>query len=148
MRAIDYIVIHCSASPFGRDDTIEDVRAWHVLPKERGGPGFRDVGYHFVIRRDGTLELGRPLDQIGAHVSGWNSHSIGICYIGGLGPRGEPADTRTPEQVTTMVRLLRELQRYFPRAKIRGHRDFPGVRKACPCFDVRSWWEAVDQEAA
>lgn len=90
------------------------------------------IGYHYVIRRDGSIEIGRPADMIGAHTSGQNSHSLGICYEGGLTETGKNADTRTPEQKATLLALLRHLKSLYPNATIHGHNEFS--RKACPCY--------------
>ena len=130
MRTITLIVIHCSAVRPGQQSSAKKINDWH---HDRG---FQNgIGYHFVVRRDGSIELGRPLEMIGAHVVGHNRHSIGICYEGGLNSFGEDADTRTPEQKATLRKLLEELHRKFPKALIVGHRDLnPGKR--CPCFDV------------
>ena len=130
MRTITLIVIHCSAVRPGQQSSAKKINDWH---HDRG---FQNgIGYHYVVRRDGSIELGRPLEMIGAHVVGHNRHSIGICYEGGLNSFGEDADTRTPEQKVTLRKLLEELHRKFPKALIVGHRDLnPGKR--CPCFDV------------
>lgn len=102
---MDSIIIHCSATRQGADFGAADIARWH---RQRG---FRDIGYHYVIRLDGTLEKGRPIEQAGAHCKGWNAASIGICYIGGLDADGKSADTRTPEQKETLKKLVKELQR-------------------------------------
>jgi len=130
VRTITLIVIHCSAVRPGQRSSAKDIDNWH---HDRG---FQNgIGYHYVVRRDGSIEPGRPLEMIGAHVVGHNRHSIGICYEGGLNSAGEPEDTRTPEQKVTLRKLLEELHRKFPKALIVGHRDLnPGKR--CPCFDV------------
>lgn len=129
MRSINEIIIHCSATPEGRDHTAADIDRWH---RQRG---FAGIGYHFVVRLDGRVETGRPLERIGAHCSGHNAHSIGVCYIGGVLKDGKtPADTRTPAQREALFRLLRELKRRFPQASIHAHRDF--AAKACPSFDA------------
>ena len=93
------------------------------------------IGYHYVIRRDGTIEPGRPEWMVGAHCLNHNAHSIGICYEGGLDIRGQPADTRTAEQKQSMRRLIEELHERYPRALVVGHRDLD-PKKACPCFDA------------
>ena len=130
MRTITLIVIHCSAVRPGQQSSAKKINDWH---RDRG---FQNgIGYHYVVRRDGSIEPGRPLEIIGAHVVGHNRHSIGICYEGGLNSFGKDADTRTPEQKATLRKLLEELHRKFPKALIVGHRDLnPGKR--CPCFDV------------
>lgn len=128
MRQINKIIIHCSATPEGKNIGATTIRGWH---KERG---FSDIGYHYVIRLDGTVEEGRPIDQIGAHCQGHNRNSIGICYIGGLSQKRQPKDTRTLAQRQAMKQLIRELQEQFPMATIHGHNEF--ANKACPCFDI------------
>ena len=129
MRSINEIIVHCSATPEGKDFTVEDITRWH---KARG---FRTIGYHFVIYRDGSVHKGRPLEQVGAHCLKHNAHSIGVCYIGGCATDGRtPKDTRTPEQKEALVKLLSELHVRFPHATIHGHRDF--VAKACPSFNA------------
>lgn len=129
-RNIKEIIIHCSATIDGKDFTVEDIRRWHL---ERG---FSDIGYHWVIYRDGSLHAGRPEKISGAHCTGHNSISIGICYIGGLDKNGLPADTRTPQQKAALTNFLEQLHFRYPDAKIYGHRDF--AAKACPCFDAQT----------
>ena len=129
MRSINEIIVHCSATPEGRDFTVADITRWH---KARG---FRTIGYHYVIYRDGSVHTGRPLEQAGAHCLKHNAHSIGVCYIGGVATDGRtPKDTRTPEQKDALVKLLKDLHVRFPHATIYGHRDF--AAKACPSFDA------------
>ena len=137
MRRIDHIIIHCSATREDRDYTPGQLEADH---RRRG---FLGIGYHYYIRRDGTVLSTRPLAQPGAHCRGHNAHSIGICYEGGLDAKGRPADTRTEAQKITMEELLRSLCVDFPDAEILGHCDLPGVRKACPCFDTRKWLKEI-----
>ena len=148
---IDAIVIHCSATRAGQDVRASDIDKWH---KERG---FAEIGYHFVIDLDGTVEFGRALPKDGAHcntsgTSGkvYNKHSIGICYVGGLDKDGKPADTRTDAQKKSMHELVWRLFDKYPIKEIIGHRDAsPDANgdgtisqnewiKACPCFDVKS----------
>lgn len=130
------LIVHCSATPEGRSLDFESCREDHIRHR-----GFRDIGYHFYITRDGCIHRGRPLEQIGAHCKGHNRHSVGICYEGGLDARGQPADTRTLEQRASLLALLRELKRVFPRALVVGHRDL-NPQKACPCFEaVREYKE-------
>ena len=129
--SVKYIVIHCSATRSTRDYTAEQLLRDH---KTRG---FRTVGYHFYIRRNGDIKSTRPIGRIGAHARGFNKESIGICYEGGLDADGRPADTRTPEQTEQFILLLMRMVRIFPGVRIRGHRDMPGsIPKACPCFDA------------
>lgn len=131
MRNINKIIIHCSATPEGRDYTVADIRRWHLQR------GFSDIGYHYVIYRDGTVVVGRPLTQPGAHCYGKNKTSIGICYIGGLTSDGKSAkDTRTPAQKSALVILIKELRSKFPDSTVHGHREF--ANKDCPCFDAKA----------
>ena len=124
------IVIHCSAVRPEQRNSAKDIDNWH---RDRG---FRHgIGYHDVIRRDGSIELGRPLEMVGAHVVGHNKHSIGICYEGGYNSKGQADDTRTPEQKVTLRKLLEKLRVQFPKALIVGHHDLNHV-KACPCFNA------------
>lgn len=140
MRKINKIIIHCAATPEGKDFTVQQIDQWH---RQRG---FRCIGYHYVIYRDGTIHKGRPIEQVGAHTSGHNANSIGICYIGGcaadgsstksLGsPKNTPKDTRTPAQRVALIRLVRELRSQFPGATVHGHNEF--AAKACPSFNVQ-----------
>jgi len=135
MRDIKYIAIHCSASKPSMTVDIERIRKWHLKR------GFSDVGYHFYIRQDGRIELGRPIERTGAHVKGYNSVSIGVCYEGGVDEHMKATDTRTVKQIDTMYTLLKVLGSLYPKAKIQGHKDFPAVNKACPSFDVKEWCE-------
>lgn len=129
MRSITLIVLHCSAVRPGQRSSAADIDNWHRKKHWKG------IGYHYVVRRDGSVELGRPLAEPGAHVVGHNRYSIGICYEGGLDANGEEADTRTPEQVKALRQLVEQLHEVFPKALIVGHHDLnPG--KPCPCFDA------------
>lgn len=129
-ESVSYIVVHCSATPLGMDCGAKEIDAWHK------GQGWSCIGYHYVVRLDGTVECGRPIYQVGAHVSGYNHCSVGVCYIGGIGRDGKPADTRTASQKTALLRVLRELRVRYPNAVIVGH-NFLNPKKACPCFDAR-----------
>lgn len=129
MRKITEIIIHCSATPEGKDYTVADIDSWHRAR------GFNGIGYHYVIYRDGSVHQGRPLDKIGAHCRGHNNNSIGVCYIGGVAEdKVTPKDTRTKPQREALLFLLRSLKSEYPDAKIYGHRDFSN--KACPSFDA------------
>ena len=134
-RLITELIVHCSATPAGRDVTAADIRRWHK--EERG---FADIGYHFVVRLDGKVECGRPMADIGAHCRGHNSRSVGVCYVGGISSHGRPADTRTRVQREALSGLLTALRRRFPGAVIRGHRDF--APKA-PCFDATAEYRTL-----
>ena len=140
----DAIIIHCSATRAEQDITAADIESWHRAH------GFWTIGYHYVIRLDGTIEPGRDVTLDGAHCMGWNKRAIGICYVGGLDKDGRPADTRTDAQRTALIRLVKALRLVFPGVKqVLGHRDTSpdlngdGVispneyMKACPCFDVQ-----------
>ena len=131
MRRISLIVVHCSAVRPWKESSAADIDGWH---KDKGWKG---IGYHYVVRRDGTVEPGRPPEVIGSHVVGHNAHSIGVCYEGGLDALGQKADTRTPEQRKALRTLLEELHKQYPRALIVGHRDL-NPQKDCPCFDAVS----------
>ena len=133
MRKINEIILHCTATPEGKDYDVETIRRWHVQ-----GNGWRDIGYHYVIYRDGTIHLGRPLDQTGAHTSGHNASTIGIVYVGGCATDGKtPKDTRTPAQKEALRTLCKVLCDTLGITKISGHRDY--AAKACPSFDVKAW---------
>lgn len=134
--ATDYIVVHCAATKPTMDIGVREIRQWHV--QERG---WLDVGYHFVIRRNGTVEDGRPHNVIGAHVEGYNSRALGICLVGGIDSKGAPEDNFTPEQMNSLSLLLRAQKRTYPAAQIVGHRDL-NAGKACPSFDVAPWVKA------
>lgn len=128
-RTINEIIVHCTATPEGKDYTVNEIRKWHLKR------GFSDIGYHFVIYRDGSIHAGRSIDKIGAHCTGHNTHSIGVCYVGGLAKDGKtPKDTRTPEQKAGLKLLLRNLKMNYKNATIHGHRDY--ANKACPCFNA------------
>ena len=135
-RRITEIIVHCTATPEGKDFTVEQIRQWHLAR------GFADIGYHYVIYRDGSIHDGRDVDLTGAHTTGHNTNSIGISYVGGCGKDGKtPKDTRTEEQKATMLGLLLDLRRLYPGAKIYGHRDF--ANKACPSFDAKKEYSRI-----
>ena len=128
MRKITLLIVHCSATPEGKDYGAADIDRWHRQK------GWSQIGYHYVVRLDGTIERGRPESVVGAHCQHHNRHSIGICYVGGLAADGvTPKDTRTLEQRATLYALLKSLHDSYPRALIVGHNTFSP--KSCPCFD-------------
>ncbi|MCH5246018.1 MAG: N-acetylmuramoyl-L-alanine amidase [Muribaculaceae bacterium] len=130
MRKIDKIIVHCSATPEGRDYTAKDIDSWHRAR------GFNGIGYHWVVYRDGRVVKGRSESQAGAHCKGYNARSIGICYIGGVASDGKtPKDTRTAAQREALQILIKELLIKYPGATIHGHNEF--AAKACPSFDVK-----------
>lgn len=134
MRKINWLVIHTAATRPSMDIGVKEIRRWH---KKRG---FADIGYHYVIRRDGRVEKGRADTRQGAHVRGYNRDSLGISLAGGVNERTlKPENNYTAAQWTSLESLLRRLQAKHPQAAVRGHRDFPRVAKACPCFDAEPW---------
>lgn len=135
MRQITEIIIHCSATPIGKNYTVEDIDKWHKAK------GWKGIGYHYVIYLDGSVHKGRPEEEIGAHCKGHNSNSIGVCYIGGLDEFGEPEDTRTDKQKEALIILLKALKTKYPAATIHGHREF--AAKACPCFDAKEEYKCL-----
>lgn len=133
MRKINLLVWHCTATPEGRAVSVDEIRRWH---KARG---FSDIGYHYIVHLDGRVEVGRPVDQVGAHVQGYNTGSIGCSYVGGVDAdnTAKAEDTRTDAQKKAMLALTRKLVKEHPGiARIAGHNEF--AAKACPSFDVRS----------
>lgn len=128
MRKIDEIIVHCTATQEGKNYTAYDVRAWHKLR------GFSDIGYHYLVYLDGTVEAGRALQEQGAHCLGHNKTSIGVCYVGGL-RHNMPCDTRTPAQKIALTRLLTDLSHRFDLKRIVGHNHY--ANKACPCFPTQ-----------
>ena len=134
-KITNLIVIHCSATPAGREVSVEEITAWH---KERG---FNTIGYHYVIHLDGSISKGREELQVGAHTKGYNLYSIGVCLVGGIdaNDRKLAKDTYTKEQWKTLTELVTTLVEKYPLAKVLGHRDLD-ASKACPCFNVKKWW--------
>ena len=141
-RSIQYIVVHCSATRANIPFTEEQLLKCHLQR------GFKYIGYHFYITRDGELHHCRPVSEPGAHVRGFNRHSIGICYEGGLDRDGHPADTRSPAQRAALRGLVYQLLKQYRNTRVCGHRDLsPDIDgdgvvepqewvKQCPCFDV------------
>ena len=136
MRHISRIIVHCAATPPTLDIGVDEIRRWHL------GRGFKTVGYHYVIRRSGEVELGRPVGHVGAHAIGHNADSIGICLVGGIDNEGEPDANFTPSQYESLRALIVTLRDTLPIRSVIGHRD-TGARKACPSFDVREWLTEV-----
>lgn len=140
-REIKYIVIHCSATRTDQNYTVEQLYHDHVFHNH-----WADIGYHYYVTRDGTLWPCRPESQVGAHVKGFNEKSIGVCYEGGCLPDGTPEDTRTPEQLLTLDRLLQNLKTRYPDAEIVGHRDLLKYgTKPCPCFNARKYYRYISE---
>ena len=127
--SVSYLIIHCSATREDRDYTPEQLKHDHLQR------GFIDVGYHFYIRKNGSVTHHRRLNEVGAHCRPFNRCSIGICYEGGLDAKGKPKDTRTLKQRASLIGLLLDLHRHFPKAVIRGHNEMPGASpRECPCY--------------
>lgn len=135
LETVDFLVVHCSASPDTMDIGVDEIREWHRTR------GFFDVGYHFVVRRNGDVETGRPVNRPGAHAVGFNHRSLGICLVGGVDVNQKATNNFTEAQFRSLLALLDSLVYLHPRAQILGHRDLPRVAKACPSFDVRKWLE-------
>ena len=129
MRVITMVIIHCSAVRPDQTSSAAQIDTWH----RKDNHWKLGIGYHYVIRRDGTIESGRPEWMVGAHCENHNAHSIGVCYEGGLDIRGQPDDTRTENQKAAMRWLLRQLHRSYPKAVIVGHHDL-NPQKDCPCI--------------
>ena len=135
-RYINEIIVHCSATAEGKDFTVTDIKKWHLAR------GFSDIGYHYIIYRDGTIHKGRDESKIGAHCTDHNAHSIGVCYIGGCKSDGKtPKDTRTDKQKSSLLSLLRELKKKYPKASIHSHKDY--ANKACPSFDATKEYSSI-----
>lgn len=133
-KSTTFIAVHCSASVPDPATDAKVIDRWH---RQRG---FLMIGYHYVIKTDGTIQAGRDEESIGAHVEGYNAVSIGICMVGGVdanGPTGKPKNNFTKEQMASLALLLTKMHAKYPTAVIQGHRDFPKVAKACPSFDVK-----------
>lgn len=135
-RPIDKLIIHCAATKPDMDIGVKEIRGWHV-----DGNGWKDIGYHHVIRRDGTLETGRPLDQVGAHCQGQNTGSIGVCLVGGIDAKGKPEKNFTEAQWSKLRHYVMVFKAEYPDATIHGHNEYD-KGKACPSFDVRKWLKA------
>lgn len=145
MRDIKRIIIHCTATKEGQDFDVSDIRRWHLAN------GWKNIGYHFVIKLNGDIQEGRNIQQAGAHTKGYNQDSIGICYIGGCDKDGKPKDTRTEEQKNALYCLVKTLMKKYGVSEVKGHRDYSPDKnhdgkitqnewvKSCPCFEVSDW---------
>ena len=136
-RPIRTIAVHCSATREGRHFTARDIDQWHRAQ------GWKEIGYNAVVLLDGTIERGRDEAKVPSHAAGHNRDSIAICYIGGVGADGRPKDTRTPAQKAALAAWLKAKKAQYPQARILGHRDYPGVAKACPSFDAKKEYESL-----
>ena len=159
-KTTDFLIVHCSATAPSQIIGAAEIKQWHTAPKPQG-MGWKDIGYHYVIRRCGSLETGRDLNESGAHCNmkryggkSYNSCSIGICLVGGIDENGQPEHNFTRFQMNTLRALIKTLRNQHPDAEICGHRDLsPDSNgdskidsndwvKHCPCFDVKAWWQA------
>lgn len=129
-KPITKIIVHCTATPRGRDDRLAEISRYHLQR------GFETIGYHYLVYLDGTVAAGRPGTFVGAHCIGQNDCSIGVAYVGGIEPDGRTADTRTPAQRQALSNLVRQLRLRYPGATVHGHNEF--AAKTCPCFNVKS----------
>lgn len=150
MRAIDEIIVHCSATPpdWLADEPlstkVQRIRSWHV-----NGNGWSDIGYHFVIDRDGSVATGRNIQRSGAHVAGHNARSVGVCLLGGKGSSRDDriTDHYTKKQITALRDLIHDLRRQHPSlTKLSGHNEYSS--KACPGFKVKPWWHSIEADGA
>lgn len=133
-----HIFIHCSATKPSMDIGVREIRMWHKRDN-----GWLDIGYHFVIRRDGTIENGRPQDVIGSHAKSYNSHSVAVCLVGGINDAGKPESNYTEAQWASLDEVVSNMSYEYPNAVVVGHRDVD-AGKACPCFDVKAWWAKLN----
>ena len=135
-REIQKIIVHCTATPEGRNVSVDEIRRWHVQDN-----GWSDIGYHWIIELDGSLEAGRKEYRNGAHAKGYNSKSVGVVYVGGCDEDMKPKDTRTEAQKETLRCILEDLKGRYPKAEIIGHRDV--ANKACPSFDAKEEYKDI-----
>lgn len=129
MRKITEIIVHCTSTMANPNVHVDVVNEWH---KNRG---FDCIGYHYLINTRGQIEIGRPLEMIGAHCRGHNANSIGICYVGGCDYDGRHMDTRTKEQKESMRILIDFLRAVYGKIPVHGH-NYYNKQKDCPCFDA------------
>lgn len=145
VRKIEYIVVHCTATPEGQPRTLEQIRQEHVKVN-----GWSDIGYNVLVGLNGEIWNGRDVDKIPAHCEGYNKISIGVCYVGGVEYKKntpysklKAKDTRTPQQKASLLKVLKDLRKLYPNAKIVGHRDLDKKGKACPCFDAAKEYKNI-----
>lgn len=135
-RKITEIIVHCSATREGVNQTVAQIRKYHVEQR-----GWSDIGYHYVVYLDGTVHEGRPLSKVGAHCTGHNQNSIGVVYVGGLDANGKAKDTRTPEQKAGLLKLIKRLKAEYPKATVHGHNTY--ANKSCPCFNAEKEYGCI-----
>ena len=138
IKEVKFIVIHCAATEADPEIDAQTIRMWHLRR------GWFDIGYHYVIKTDGTIEDGRPTDRPGAHARGFNHISLGICMVGGI--KGE--NNFTDDQWDALAGLVKGLKVAYPDAEVLGHRDLPNVNKLCPSFEAREWWAQVEEKSS
>lgn len=136
MREIKFFAVHCTAT--SQKTSISAIQSYW-----KNQLGWKMPGYHFIIMPDGTVVNLLPIEQVSNGVQGFNSVTINISYIGGVDANNTPLDNRTPQQKSSILKLLKDLRQKFPTAKIQGHRDFPNVKKACPSFDAKTEYKNV-----
>jgi N-acetyl-anhydromuramyl-L-alanine amidase AmpD len=136
MLPITHLTIHCAATPEGRVVKAAEVEAWDRAR-------FNQPSYHWIVELDGTAHRSLQDGVRGAHVGKHNSGNIGVCYVGGCDIHMRPKDTRTQAQIAALKKLVRDYRAKYPGIIILGHRDWPGVSKACPSFDVKEWLESI-----
>ena len=133
-KSTDYIVIHCAATKASMDIGLTEIRKWHVQDN-----GWRDVGYHYIIRRNGEVELGRSIRDTGAHAAGYNHKSVSVCMVGGMAEDSSAENNFTAQQWTALLDLVKQLKSNYPDADVIGHNEIS--EKECPSFDVQKWKE-------
>ena len=147
-----YLVLHCTATPEGREVTSDEIRHWHTDPVKKGGRGWKQVGYTDMIHLDGRVErLVRNNEdaevdpwEVTNGAKGYNTVSRHVVYVGGVSKDGKTAkDTRTEAQLKAMTAYVRDFHERFPQIRIVGHGELPGVKKACPSFDVAAWLRSI-----
>ena len=152
MASMKYLVLHCTATPEGREVTSDEIRHWHTDPVKKGGRGWKQVGYTDMIHLDGRVErlVGNNEDaevdpwEVTNGAKGYNTVSRHVVYVGGLSKDGKTAkDTRTEAQLKAMTAYVRDFHARFPQIRIVGHGELPGVKKACPSFDVAAWLRSI-----
>ncbi len=127
----DYIIIHCSATKPSMNIGAYEIDRWH---RERG---WLEIGYHFVVKRNGAIELGRPMEAVGAHAKGYNDKSVSVCLIGGVNDKLKPDNNYTPEQWTSLDCSIKFIKKIYQDAEVIGHNEVSD--KACPSFNVRNY---------
>lgn len=136
MREVKYIAVHCSAT--AQSAKVEDIQKYW-----REHLGWTMPGYHFIVLPNGTTVELLSIDKVSNGVKGYNSVTVNVCYIGGIDANQKPIDNRTPQQKTSLLQVITKLKKQFPKAIVQGHRDFPNVSKACPCFNAKSEYKSI-----